>query len=119
MAAKTPSLLTLAIECVQAIRLFHKPLCTNANSMCALCLALENYDAGVGAKPALMRCQDIVGRRVRLVRPIETRGGAEFAVGTELHCAGTVRGRFMLQNVAGKPAAWVSGVERRDFELLP
>ena len=72
----------------------------------------------VGAKPALMRCRDIVGRQVRLVRPIETRGGTQFAVGTELHCTGTHHGRFMLQSVNG-PAASVRHVERRDFELLP
>ena len=53
------------------------------------------------------------------MHPVVTRGGVEFAVGTEMLCAGTYHGRFMLKNVEGQPAAWVSHVERRDFELLP
>ena len=71
-----------------------------------------------GKTPSLL-CRDIVGRQVRLVHPVVTRGGVEFAVGTEMLCAGTYHGRFMLKNVEGQPAAWVSHVERRDFELLP
>ncbi len=43
------------------------------------------------------QCRDVVGRHVRLLRDISTRGGETFKAGRIMVCYGTYRGRFTLQ----------------------
>lgn len=73
------------------------------------------------------RCKDIVGKKVRLLRDMETRGGATFAAGTVMTCQGTYHGLFHLADLEWQPpedaTSWsrpcIRKVDRRSFEVLP
>jgi hypothetical protein len=65
------------------------------------------------------RCKDIVGKRVRLLCDIQTRGGVKFPKGLEMACDGTWRGTFDLfasERPMGQRT--ILKVSRREFEVL-
>lgn len=71
--------------------------------------------------PNKVVCRDFVGRKVRLLRTLQTKGGTPFAQGTVLEVMSTCRGRFSLQTKDDKGFATggIHHVNRKDLELLP
>lgn len=68
-----------------------------------------------------MLCRDYVGRTVRLKRTLRTKGGVEFAAGTEMLVDGTYRGTFELSvfnPIRGLRDA-IRKVSKVDFEVMP
>lgn len=67
-------------------------------------------------------CRDLVGKKCRLVRDIETKAGDKFTKGELLTISSTHRGRFHL--TAELPSGvtdWVRTIRqvpRHDFELV-
>lgn len=63
------------------------------------------------------RCKDLVGRWVRLLEGITTRGGREFSKGDILKIDSTHRGRFALSYPAA-PTIGIRQVPRFKFKVL-
>jgi hypothetical protein len=62
------------------------------------------------------RMKDLIGRRVRLVKPLITRGGRRIAAGLVAEVASTWRGRFTLST---DDDGFVRDVPRDTFEVIP
>lgn len=62
------------------------------------------------------RQKDLVGKEVRLVHRIETRGGTKFRKGTRMRVYGAWRGKFHLQSVS-RPKRSIRHVDRYSFEI--
>ncbi len=71
-----------------------------------------------GSFPEALGPRDLIGRRVRLRRNIETVGGTMFAEGAILTVQSTWRGRFCL-GFSEPNTPGVRHVSRHDFEVLP
>lgn len=75
--------------------------------------------------PPKERCKDLVGKRVRLLRPVKTLGGDFFPEGHVMEVAGTWRGRFELNDLVvtiGHGWSCRKGVRRMNrnaFEVVP
>ena len=67
----------------------------------------------------------VVGRRVRLLVPLQTKGGEKFAAGEVMCCQSTYRGRFTLADLKNADKSydpsrrWISQVSRVQFEIVP
>lgn len=66
------------------------------------------------AKALLLK--DLVGRRVRLLRHVRTRGGDVFVAGRTMVVLSTWRGTFELKALRGTSS--VRGLSRASFEVL-
>ena len=63
-----------------------------------------------------VRDRDLVDRKVRLVRDIETRAGVKYAKGQVMTVYGTWRGMFHLEDATTTPRGSIRKVHRTDFE---
>mgnify|MGYP001574960450 CR=1 FL=1 len=66
-------------------------------------------------------CRDVVGRRVRLLKELTTRGSTIYPAGTVMTCDGTWRGMFDLRSddrVRGHVWRGVMKVRRQAFEIV-
>lgn len=63
------------------------------------------------------RCQDLIGKKVRLLRRIESRGGTVFKVNEVGKISTTWRGRYGIDFT--NPSRYVRGVLRCEFRVLP
>ena len=64
------------------------------------------------------KLSECVGRRVRLRRDLETKGGELFLSGTEMYVVHAYRGGLSLDFSPSSPLAKIRKVEPRDVELI-
>lgn len=71
-------------------------------------------------------CREVEGRRVRLTRTVQSRGGSIFKKGRVMLCTGHWRGKFNLTGLRRVKRApgyyskpYITGVGRWEFEVLP
>ncbi len=65
-----------------------------------------------------LRCKDVVGRRVRLLREIITKAGDTYQPGELFYVHGTWRGRFNLGRSRRADSLVALQVSRYAFEVL-